>query len=608
MVHPAAKGSLCRFTEWRVMKHQWNKKRLWCVSFALLLVGMVAVAQPQAPVTWGETRQIDFDNGAEVRQIVMLGDTLVFSGLYSTGIFTAHSYDNGITISPWLQMDQPESASFLRITGSAGRVFAFIADQSFNAWMRMSLDGGATWGNAQGNRTNIMYHGFASGARVIRVLERMQAPAGTRAATSSDGGQSWSPDRVIDSVYMRPYTYDCIAITQGHMFVLGSRFEQTDPLTYIATSSDFGATWSSFAPLPAQPQGAFPYGYSIVGDTASEKAIVMALRPGSGLFAQQRPWIYRTEDGGETWSNPVPLTDSTTLNTFYNGAIFGAGRLVGAAWPVVQQNSPGSILKWRFSADHGRDWYPEQIIVPDVHGCDYATGQFIGNEARIYWWQWADSAFTIRAYGTASGTIDFDSLPPEITPVSLPPDTVAVGDSLRFEIRVTDNDTISDVHLIVTAGSEFMEQMEMGMSAQGTRVGSWLVPAEGLYRYRFEAEDFWENIAINPDSGTYHLVTEHWQAARSQLSLDSSFDFHVFPNPSNGWPSIDLSYWSNTRMVLGVTIYNLLGQLVLRRVVEPGQDRVSLSSGFSSGSSSGIYIVCVGNNDFQVRRKLLILR
>jgi hypothetical protein len=131
-----------------------------------------------------------------------------------------------------------------------------------------------------------------------------------------------------------------------------------------------------------------------------------------------------------------------------------------------------------------------------------------------------------------------------------------------------------------------------------------VVPDSGYYSYWFEAEDFWENIATLPDSGTFHFVTEGWSASADFILHPSSFILSVFPNPCNTWPALTLSPEWFEQGPVEITVYNALGQVVIRQTTRGGS--VSFSPDISA--ASGTYLLQVSSRQHSALRKFTVLK
>jgi len=121
------------------------------VVLIVLLAAMTAtLAQPQAPVAWGEPRWLGLHDGdISPNQVTPTGDSLVFCGISHDQhrVFAAYSFDNGQTHSEWQQMAPTASVQlWISMAASGANACAFIRNWSAaDCYTRVSHDGGETW-------------------------------------------------------------------------------------------------------------------------------------------------------------------------------------------------------------------------------------------------------------------------------------------------------------------------------------------------------------------------------------------------------------------------------------------------------------------------------
>ena len=79
---------------------------------------------------------------------------------------------------------------------------------------------------------------------------------------------------------------------------------------------------------------------------------------------------------------------------------------------------------------------------------------------------------------------------------------------MLFHVIATDNDTVSsDVEVIVRDSADHEERIVPVYIDVGTYAGGYLIPHEGVYRYRADVHDFWDNRCSAPDSGWRTFAT-----------------------------------------------------------------------------------------------------
>ena len=594
----------------------------------LVLSFCVAVhAQPQAPVTWGEPRWAYLAGWPGLPQIttnrvIPMGDTLLFTAVnvgspVSDTILVCSSFDNGQTFTPWHAISQGNELASAHFAGSAGRYYAFFSQAAVppsRVWLRTSDDGGLTWSNVQQYREDTYAMcGFASGSEVLAKYIGSWNNSNWRTCVirSTDRGQSWSVPIVIDTADFYMYGFDqTIAFTAGHRLIVELPLPTVTPdlRLYVARSDSTGQNWTPFEVLPCAYYD--EYGCqnraAIIGDTASEAAGVVGVFGDWDASAPMTPFHYRTGDVAAGWEDCVqmgPPRIIPPLFTTYVPLNIGHGKLWMVGWERYNQPQ-WNYLAVRFSANHGRNWFPVQIPADSLATSMLFSGQIRGNQIDLYWAQGCCGQAQPWDYRMVTGTITPDTTFPEVVPMAMPPDSVRVGQQLEFSVMVTDNDTLSEVRLVIVelSGDTLRYGMERG--AGHVYSFSWVVPDSGYYLYWFEAEDFWENIATLPDSGAFHFVTEGWSASSDFILHPSSFSLSVFPNPCNTWPALTLSPEWFVQGPVEITVYNALGQEVIRQTTT----RAMVSFSPDIPAASGTYLLQVSNRRHLAMEKFVVLK
>ncbi|MFZ5432457.1 MAG: T9SS type A sorting domain-containing protein [Calditrichota bacterium] len=587
---------------------------------ALLALARVVWGQAQAPIEWGQARWLGIGNASDYRPAVLLGDTIVFTSLQPDQHYnrfrpgTIYSHDNCLTFSPWQLFDTTYYHNFYcNLSGSATAIYAYGYGEGSQPsddvlWSFQSLDGGVSW---QAGTPAIDGFRIASmltvGPQVIRI--DVNFPPGQyyrkRAAISSDNGVTWQENIVVgndDLVCPRPAS---LAATHDHFIVVaGDTGSTSSERSLVAAISDrSGQVWTPFSLLPDQPLTRTSLQYSIAGDTASETAIVAALE-GYGWY-ERNLYICRTTNGGQTWEPPYFLTTGRPLNGDYAAPeIFCRGKLWGVLWEDYwNPDSTQWGIYLSFSANHGKHWYPPSPQGEDFPSMFYSGGQFVGDELRLYWSDWGDIGWD---YLTATGMLTADVLPPQVQSLSIPPDTVRVDQVLSFAAEAVDQDTLSEVRLVLRWGND-STRIPMTRGEDQHYQATFTVPEEDYYSYRIEAEDFWENVGCDPDTGWAVFVTDGWNGAReSSISLPASFSLLAYPNPFNATTTLSFSL-SHTSPV-SLSVFNLLGQAVYQADLgrlNAGEHRHLFDA---RDLPSGVYLVRVQVGDLSQMRKMVLLK
>jgi len=350
--------------------------------------------------------------------------------------------------------------------------------------------------------------------------------------------------------------------------------------------------------LPGNPRTSI---MAIYGDTATETAGILAVTDGDS------PTLFRTTDGGETWGN-YALGDAGDVPTVISNNVpllVGDGKLWMTGW---ERDDPQgwNFVSARFSANHGKSWYPPQIPADSVYQAIMFSGQIRGRQIDLYWNQWCWDSLRGLDYRMVTGTITPDTVPPVVAVTLVGPDTIRVGDTLRFDGAVFDNDTLSEVRLVVLDSAEQRSVVALAYMGNHVFEGSFIVPSAGQFRYRGEAEDFWENISTYPDSGWLSFVTEGWSAAGNFIPHPSSLSFSVSPNPFNNITQIEFTLPSTQRVSL--RLYDVLGRevaVLMNEIQTAGRHHVMFDA---SGLPSGVYLCRLEAGKMAQTRKIVLLK
>jgi hypothetical protein len=330
---------------------------------------------------------------------------------------------------------------------------------------------------------------------------------------------------------------------------------------------------------------------------------------GLGDFTPDRPIHYCTNDASTGWESCVALTEEAHVIPWFLSTSVPLNICHGNMWLVGWEHlSPGwgSFLMTRFSANHGKNWYPLQIAADSVRQLIFLSGQFRNNQVHVYWCQGIAAADPPWDYRMVTGTITPDTTFPELSLGTMPPDTVRVGQQLDFSVVVTDNDTLSEVRLVIVELSGDTLRTGMLRAADDLYYRTWVVPDSGYYEYWFEAEDFWENIATLPDSGTFHFVTEGWSASSDFILHPSSFILSVFPNPFNSSTQIEFTLPFTQRVSL--RICDVLGRevtVLVNEIQTGGRHEMTFDA---SGLPSGTYLCWLEAGGLTETRKIVLIR
>jgi hypothetical protein len=526
-----------------------------------------------------------------------MGDTIIFAGTVPNDNSPPQfcpaviaSQDNGQTFGEWQCLDSSiYSYPVCHLFGGSGKAFALV-----QMWLDRSMNAGLTWLiNRQPQANWVIYWGVMTGDNVI-TIEGRASPLLYRMVISADGGAQWNPGVSLDM--LPDVEFFDVAATQSHLLLLASL--DTISTLGVARGSLDGESWSPFVSLPNSSPGGYGVSF-IIGDTTSEIVMVRERIYTQG-WDNGEFYVFRSTDGGQSWEDRRHLSDAHPISLFYCvPELFYHTKLWGVVWEDFYNPD---TTRWgvycRLSANHGKDWYPAQSLGLDVPGMNYSGGQFVGDEMRVYWNDGGD-------YGTATGILTPDTSAPAITLELIAPDTVHANDTLTFQATVDENDTLSEVRVALADSNGALPAVVLVRAEQFIYEGSFVVPHAGVFSYRGEAEDFWENIGADPDSGWRVFATEGFSEAHDAIIVSpSSFSLSLYPNPSNGWPMLTLAPEWIRHGPATIAVYNVVGQKFSE--VNVSKEIVRLGGGCEAGT--GIYFARVTNGQRTAVVKFLIVK
>ena len=195
--------------------------------------------------------------------------------------------------------------------------------------------------------------------------------AGSRLYRSTDRGDTWE-DR---STALDPLAFSreiaFVSDNDGWQATSGSPgVACASQWTGIARTGDAGANWAQLVPA-GPPVGADPSG--LFGGPCKYGLSFSDTQHGflSARDANSTPVIYRTSDGGRTWSASRPLPDPPGFTTRGGGVVLDPGRVraFGATALVVAQGEVnGRAMRYVFrSVDGGSSW-SYAATLPDTMG------------------------------------------------------------------------------------------------------------------------------------------------------------------------------------------------------------------------------------------------
>ncbi len=277
----------------------------------------------------------------ELGQVKML-DALHGWGAGSRGVEhvpeVARTSDGGQT---WAPANPPEA-----VRPPNGRVTAFFMDdrhawviyvgepgpELVNATVWRTADGGATWQPATIDSSGLMMDFFYPGQIAFRDAGHgwMLVHLGVgmnhdyvAVLTTQDGGASWEyiVDPTKDNLWMSCQKNGVWFRDELHGYAVGTCDGVMAGL-YLYDTADGGETWNEAAlPAPDEVPGAYTDEMSMCEGTdllftdAQHGSLLVRCTDMNSM--QARRWLYRTVDGGQSWSSallPAPLGEITFLD------------------------------------------------------------------------------------------------------------------------------------------------------------------------------------------------------------------------------------------------------------------------------------------------------
>jgi photosystem II stability/assembly factor-like uncharacterized protein len=173
---------------------------------------------------------------------------------------------------------------------------------------------------------------------------------------STDGGRTWTPNVRCGTDQCPPFTaFSFYDARHGWALVGGGTVTGT-----LYTTADGGASWTTVGPTPFDGELVFRDGQHGWGRTGPN-----GLGPG-GSLVHPGGALYRTADGGRTWTavdplgiGPEPSAPALTTAPRARSAVYGVPALFGSdvvvpAW--VQGPTPGATVDVLVSHDDGATW------------------------------------------------------------------------------------------------------------------------------------------------------------------------------------------------------------------------------------------------------------
>jgi hypothetical protein len=584
---------------------------LFLIIFIALSISP-ASAQPQAPITWSETRLLRQVSYPPYRtgEVFCHGDTVA---LVNRDFGNGQNYpavsvsgDNGGTWSPWYHFSGPnyETATRAIVGFTSTAVFATAPTDDYLRGIYVTTDLGGTWQRPQDSLCGLYF----MCQRGDTLFCWMHDQGGIGTTWTADLGRTFAPPRYAGweiAIYG-------LAASAATLHAIGN--EMGDSSTYRLRYTRAPLLDGPFEPTRILNPDTAGVTVSHIACDDSGTVMILSAVDYEGSLSGFAMWLNISRDDGLTWSPADTLTPYQSCGHFSED-VLRCGHLWLLYW-ADSTTSPGFERggTWcRFSANNGRSWYPNQ----QVEGADWSAGRINGGYlgpdwARLHVACNVLDGVTEHDYLQWTGQIRRDSLAPLWDQVTVLPELVPVDTTVASAATASDNDSLWRMEVVVHRRWEAPDSTVIALdrTADGSFEGDWRVPVDtAQYVYYYRAEDMWENVSYCPAAGPADPYVVHVgaiTAADPFILHPSSFILSVFPNPVNNVAVIELqlpSFAAEAQLEL----YDLLGRRVYENTIHnaSGTTRVFLDV---SSWPSGLYFVKAICGTRQVHQKLLVLK
>jgi hypothetical protein len=231
----------------------------------------------------------------------------------STQVYYKRSVDDGVTWSQDIRLSNLTVPAFEpepRIGTVGNRVLVFFSNETptgEHIFYVSSVDGGNYFSppiqltNDTGDQSyvavalvgstiHLVYEDYFNGEEHIFYIK------------SSDAGLTWQDKIALTNTPEAQDHYPAIAAVNDRVFVAWCRYYRYHEAIYTKTSFDSGASWKPNVQVSEYSPPSFEE-FSTVGSNGTQ--VHVAWGDGQGIQYS------RSEDSGFTWSNPIPLTNTS---------------------------------------------------------------------------------------------------------------------------------------------------------------------------------------------------------------------------------------------------------------------------------------------------------
>ena len=238
---------------------------------------------------------------------------------------------------------------------------------------------------------------------------------------TTDGGATWSETAklVASDTAGGDYFGNSVSIS-GDVVVVGAYFDTDGGYdsgsAYVFATTDGGATWPQTAKLVASDAAVFDrFGVSVA--ISGDVMVVGAYLDDDGGSGSGSAHVFRTTDGGASWTQTAKLvaSDAAAYDNFgVSVSISGDVMVVGAYWNDDAGSDSGSAYVFR-TTDGGATWSETAKLVAD----DAAANDEFGGSVAV-----SGQVIVVGGDGPASGSAYVFATGPATTSAPVPAPTV----------------------------------------------------------------------------------------------------------------------------------------------------------------------------------------
>ena len=588
-----------------------------------LSIPTVSYAQSVPPIVWGSNVNVSETSGRSSYspKVAATGNTVhvIWWDNDSTSqpgsAYYKRSLDGGATWQDLHVFSNALLASGADIVVSGNVVLAFWIDlEGSETVMRYarSTDAGQTWSSSQALSPGDVYSYIASAMGEGRVValwtEGVGGTTDIKMRLSTDEGQTWG--NTTDIITVNSVSAQGDVVIAGSVLVVG--FNENDQV-YSIRSTDWGQSWSSPTQVSSVPSSETAGSLRLA---AFGSSVVMKWGRFIGSYNGET-YVAASSDGGATWSSPLVLSEGISGDNRPGDVCIWGNRAV-AVWR--QNPGPGQEFRlyYRRSLDGGQTWGAAILIHT---GNEFNDPQCTYFERSVYvvgnWPHAGGDIWLVRGLDPDTTPPEISvSVNPEVV---WPPNHKMVEITATVEVS---DDCDPDPSIVLTSitsnepddapgGGDGHTTNDIQGADLNTDDREFLLRAERsgqgdgrIYTITYTATD----ASGNSNSASATVMVPHDKGkGRAKLALPGTYVLSQnYPNPFN--PSTEITYGLPERSYVRLTVYNLLGHEVTRLVDgEQGAGYYAVQWD-ASGVSGGVYFYRLEAGSFAETKKMMLMR